>query len=60
MKIKLIIGFEVTEKRLLKLGFKKKKFQYDNKPKIVYVIGRSMDQCLIEQMLNQCMILKNS
>ena len=41
----LAIGLNVSEKRLYKLGFKKKEFVYSNKPKIVYVIGRHMTDC---------------
>lgn len=45
MKVKLIIELDVTEKRLLKLGFKKKTFTWKDNPKDVYVIGRHMNDC---------------
>jgi len=45
MKINFEIGFSVTEKRLLKLGFKPKDFIYEKKPKRVFVMGRYMDDC---------------
>ena len=45
MKIKIIISLDVSEKRLLKLGFKKKNFIWNKKPKDVYVIGRHMNDC---------------
>ena len=42
IKVKIEIGLDITEKRLLKLGFKKKDFQYFKEPKAVFVIGRCM------------------
>jgi len=47
MKIifKIAIALDITEKRLLKLGFKKKTFTWKDNPKDVYVMGRHMNDC---------------
>ena len=45
IKIKLTVGLDVTEKRLLKLGFKPKVFNWHKSPKTVFVIGRHMNDC---------------